>query len=157
MAIKKKKKKGIEPSLLAPLPYVPGLTIPAKGNSNTGMAMSHDTVMNELFIPPMSSVEAMFFYGTLGLLDATNLADIPVWKRKGFTYKVAIGLMFGRALTAGALIGLIFDPLEKYTGTEVGEPMAPGIVYYQEIVDPIGSPQPLSWVFDKWTRRGIYG
>jgi len=157
MAIKKKKKKGIDASLLAPLPFVPGIIIPAKGNATNGMLMSHDTVMNELFIPPMSAVEAMFYYGSIGLLDATNLADIPVWKRRGFTYKVAIGLMLGRALTGAAMIGLVFDPFEKYTGTEVGEPMAPGIVFYQEIVDPQGSPEPLSWLFNKWTRRGIYG
>jgi len=158
----KEKKKPFDVSLLGERPYVPGTMEPIQGvNPNASgirrMLMSHDTVINELFERPMTAIEAVFFYGSIGLLDATNLADIPIWKRKGFTYKVAIGLMLGRALTAGALIGIVFDPLEKYTGSEEGEPMSPGIAYYQEIVDPIGSPQPLSWVFDKWTRRGIYG
>jgi len=157
MVIKKKKKKDEwDISLLGM--FVPGMSTPEQAISPvTGRSFSHDTEINKLITPAMSSAQALFWYASLGLLDITNLADVPVWRKKGFTYKAAIGLMLGRALSVAGIIGFIFDPLYKYTGPEEGQPRAPGLLYFDEIVEPIGSPSPLSWVFNKWTRRGIYG
>lgn len=58
----------------------------------------------------------MAYYGKFGLLDPTNVADIPMWKKAGFSTKAALGLMSARAILGGAILGWILDPHDKRPG-----------------------------------------
>ena len=150
--VEKEKKKKLSASTFA-LFGVTGLTTTPPLLST----FSHDSELSEYWMPEMSSIQAFFFYGTAGILDPTNIADVPVWKNKGFTTRVAFGLMLLRATVGAGIVGVLVDPLYKYTGPDVGDPMAPSLILFKEVAEPIGSPGPLSWVFKKWTRTGIYG
>ena len=61
-------------------------------------------------------VNAILFYGSLGLYDPTNAADIPYWRNKGWSTKSAIGFMLLRATLPAALIGWWIDPADKRKG-----------------------------------------
>ena len=150
--VEKEKKKKLSATSFA-LFGVPGLTTTPPLLST----FSHDSELSEFWMPKMSAIEAAMYYGTVGILDPSNIADVPVWKRKGFSTRAAIGLMLTRATIVAGIVGFVADPFYKYTGEEIGQPMAPSLVYFKEIAEPIGSPGPLSWLFNKWTRTGIYG
>jgi hypothetical protein len=61
-------------------------------------------------------IEAAAFYASFGLLDPTNVADIPVHLGRGLTWRQAVGLMAGRALLGGAALGWLIDPKHKREG-----------------------------------------
>ncbi len=58
----------------------------------------------------------MAYYGKYGMMDPTNFADIPMWKKLGYTTKVAFALMSVRAVIGGALLGWAVDPHNKRSG-----------------------------------------
>jgi len=61
-------------------------------------------------------VNAFIYYMTMGMLDPTNIADVPFWKAKGWSTPAAFGLMTLRATLIGGLIGWVIDPMDKRAG-----------------------------------------
>ncbi len=63
-------------------------------------------------------------FGPLGLLDPTNVADIPFWRSQGMSWKGAIGLTALRAMGGTAIIAYLWDPHHKREGgwDETGMP-----------------------------------
>jgi len=61
-------------------------------------------------------VDALIYYGSLGLMDPTNLADIPMWRARGFSMRASIGFMMARAIIPAAVIGWWIDPKDKREG-----------------------------------------
>ncbi len=59
---------------------------------------------------------AMLYYGTVGLLDPTNVGDIKFWSARGVSFGGAMALTGGRAFLGGAAIGWLFDPADKREG-----------------------------------------
>lgn len=165
MTIEKKKKKGIDPSLLAPFPFLPGVKPPLKINPpiQGEIIQVVDVPWKARYTP----TQAILFYGSLALIDPKAPFEAAAMRTalglSGFTgfligglYTVSFGVI------ASATIGLIFDPAYLYTGREVGQPASPAIGFInrlliQEPIKPLWTPNPMPFVFDKWTRQGIYG
>ena len=55
-------------------------------------------------------------FGPIGLLDPTNIADIPFWRSRGVSLPGAVGLMALRAMGGAAVIGYLWDPHHKRKG-----------------------------------------
>jgi len=75
-------------------------------------------------------VNAAIYYGTFGLYDVSNVADVPFWKSKGFTTKSAISFMLMRAFVPAAIIGWWIDPADKREGGLAESD------WYQTVTDP---------------------
>jgi len=61
-------------------------------------------------------VNAFLFYMSMGMLDPTNIADVPFWKARGWSTPASFGLMALRATIIGGLIGWVVDPMDKRAG-----------------------------------------
>jgi hypothetical protein len=75
-------------------------------------------------------VNAAIFYGSLGLYDPTNIADVPFWKARGWSTPKAFGLTLLRATLPAMLLGWWIDPLDKREG---------GLAetdWYEDVTDP---------------------
>jgi len=61
-------------------------------------------------------VNAFIYYMSMGMLDPTNIADVPFWKARGWSTPGAVGLMVLRATVVAGLIGWVVDPMDKRAG-----------------------------------------
>jgi len=101
-----------------------------------GEEIAFDAIM---YVTPKQyedDVAAMIFYGSFGLLDPTNIADVPVWRARGFSLRASVGFMLARAFIPAAIIGWWIDPADKREGGLAEEE------WYQELMDKITDP---SW------------
>jgi len=85
-------------------------------NVNLIGSTTHSGLMYVTPEPYEDDVNAFLYYMTMGMLDPTNIADVPFWKAKGWSTPAAFGLMTLRATIIGGLIGWFVDPMNKREG-----------------------------------------
>jgi len=85
-------------------------------NMNLILSSTHGGIM---YITPdeyKDDVDAFIYYMSMGMLDPTNIADVPMWKARGYSSGAAWGLMVLRATLVAGLIGYVIDPMDKREG-----------------------------------------
>jgi len=124
-------------SIAHPSWYDPTVTEKA-GEVATTDTMGHGQTLKKahgglMYITPeqyQDDVNAMIYYGSFGLMDPTNVADIPFWRSKGFSSPASVGLMLARATIPAMILGWWIDPADKREGGLAEEE------WYEWITDP---------------------
>ncbi len=72
---------------------------------------------HEDFVSPVKDdVDSFLFYATAGLLDPTNVLDVPVHKASGLSTAKSFGLAAARGFFVTGAIGWFIDPLHLREG-----------------------------------------
>jgi len=77
---------------------------------------AHDALM---YVTPEQyedDVNALIYYGTLGLVDPTIPGEIKLYQMRGWSFRAALGLTFSRMMLGFVLFMWIVDPHDKREG-----------------------------------------
>jgi hypothetical protein len=61
-------------------------------------------------------MNALIYYGTLGMIDPTIPGEVKLYRMRGWSFRAAVGLTFGRAFFGFTLFMYIVDPHDKREG-----------------------------------------